>query len=81
MGTESISFTSSDITALQDDVNELKNKLNAIIVAYNSSQSSSLATASVTGVYGTGGSAVTLGNKGEIRARQLARQTLNRLRK
>tara|TARA_Y100000593_G_scaffold71205_1_gene130740 strand:- start:554 stop:1096 length:543 start_codon:yes stop_codon:yes gene_type:complete len=37
---------------------------------------------SVTGTYGAASSSVvTLGNKGEIKARKLARQTLNRLRK
>jgi hypothetical protein len=81
MGTSAIAFSSADVTALQDDVNELNTKLNAIIAAYNISESSSLATASVTGLYGTGGSVVTLGNKGEVRAKKLARQTLNRLRK
>ena len=39
-------------------------------------------TASVNGVYGAASSSVvTLGDKGEIKARKLARQTLNRLRK
>ena len=167
MGTEAISFSSSDITALQNDVNELKNKLNALIAEFNKCSddtttnkgkiddliskisgnytagntgsgsasdsilkrlhdlddnvrelddditsyhsgrsaargggSSSTSTidltaltgtgadtsvnandASVTAEYGTGGSVVTLGSKGEIKARKLARQTLNRLRK
>ena len=180
MGTEAISFSSSDITALQNDVNELKNKLNALIAEFNkcsddtttnkgkiddlldkisdgytasggnaggattdsiltrmqrldedfteleikfkthmegtylaqhsgshsSGRSAGGSTntpgelyaltaltgtgadtsvnandASVTAEYGTGGSVVTLGSKGEIKARKLARQTLNRLRK
>jgi ElaB/YqjD/DUF883 family membrane-anchored ribosome-binding protein len=170
MGTEAIAFSSSDITALQNDVNELNTKLNALIVEFNKCSddttinkgkindlldkisdgysatqttgtgaatdsiltrlshldedyknlsddvdglmtggrtasrgsggtagqrsiditattgtgvdtSVNASSASVTGTYGTGDSVVTLGSKGEIKARKLARKTLNSLRK
>ena len=54
----------------------------AAITAGTADQSSSTSEASVTPSYTTDAQrVVTLGNKGEIKARKLARQTLNRLRK
>ena len=168
MGTSAIALSSSDITALQDDVNEWKTKLNTLVVEFNKCSndttinagkiddliakisgsytagntgsgsagdsilkrlhdldgdikelddditgfhtgrtarrgggSSSTATrdltaltgagadtsvdnnptASVTGAYGAETKVITIGAKGEVRAKRLARQTLNRLRK
>ena len=54
----------------------------AAITAGTADQSSSTSVASVTPSYATDAQrVVTLGNKSEIKARKLARQTLNRLRK
>jgi hypothetical protein len=70
------------ITALGTPTTGAAADNSSAITAGTADQSASTASASVTPSYTTGATKViTLGAKGEVRARKLARQTLNRLRK